>query len=86
MSVNTFSAIRTICLNAKTSDKVVTAILELAGPWVFDSQDYDAQLRCLDIIRDLAHARLGADDIDWDANGALNAIFNIADGVLGEDN
>jgi hypothetical protein len=85
MSVNTFSAIRTIALEADTTDKVVTAIAELAGPWVFNSQDYEAQLECLGIIRDLAHERLGADDIDWDADGALNAIYNLAKATLRED-
>ncbi len=86
MSVNTFSAIRTICYCANTTDKVVTAIAKLAGRWFHDRSNYEGQLAALSEIRDMAHGRLGANDISWAADGALNAIFNITEGVIGEDN
>lgn len=86
MGLNTFQAICGICQAADTPDQVVKDIATLAGRWVFDSVDYDAQMEVLRSIRDMAHGRLGANDIDWDASGALDAIHDITRNVLGEDN
>ena len=85
MSANTFSAIRTICLEADTDDEMVTDIADLAGRWVFESTEYDKQLDVLRVIRDMASERLGANDIDWDADGALAAVLNMTTATLGED-
>ena len=79
---NTFQAIRSICDAANTTDKVVTAVRELADANVADFGDYARQLQVLDIIRTLAEERLGANDIDWDADGALGAVVNLTTNVL----
>jgi hypothetical protein len=85
MSANTFSAIRTICQEADTDDQMVADIAALAGRWVFESTEYEKQLDVLRVIRDMAHERLGANDIDWDADGALNAVYNLTRSTLRED-